>query len=155
MSLYASFSYFSETTAATTLKLLTSSDFLKFLIEKKSLKKKLKLQLAHIDGSEIKTSDKKIHHFSKIKLGKRRKGIMSEPIETIIIRSQQDFDVVSGLNPVQIAIKDDRIINMLKKYKNVVYKITPPGILFPATVANNTSQIFIIAKKLNGVKKAY
>ena len=40
---------------------------------------------------------------------------MSEPIETIIIRAQQDFAVVGGLNPVQIEIKDDRIINILKK----------------------------------------
>ena len=56
---------------------------------------------------------------------------MSEPIETIIIRAQQDFDVVRGLNPIQIEIKDDRIINMLKKYKNVIYKITPLGIFFP------------------------
>ena len=79
---------------------------------------------------------------------------MSEPIETIIIRVQQDFAVAGGLNPVQIEIKDDRIINMLKKYKNVVYKITPLGILFPATVTNDTSQIFIIAKKLNRIKKS-
>ena len=80
---------------------------------------------------------------------------MSEPIETIIIRAQQDFDVFRGLNPMQIEIKDDRIINMLKKYKNVVYKITPLGILFPAAVTNDTNQIFIIAKKLNRVKKKH
>ena len=43
---------------------------------------------------------------------------------------------------------------MLKKYKNVVYKITPLGLLFPATVTNDTSQIFILAKKLGGVKKS-
>ena len=42
---------------------------------------------------------------------------MSEPIETIIIRAQQDFGVVGGLNPVQIEIKDNRIINMLKNTK--------------------------------------
>ena len=138
LSLYGSFSYFSGKRAATNIKLLTSSDFLKFLIEKKSLKTK-KLQLANIDGSEVKTSDKKIDHFSITKLGKKRKGIMSEPIETIIIKAQQDFAVAGGLNPVQIEIKDDRIINMLKKYKNVVYKITPLGILFPATVTNDTS----------------
>ena len=111
------FSYFSGKTAATNLKLLTSSNFLKFLFEKKSLKKILKLQLVHIDGSEVKTSNKKIHHFSITKLGKRRKGIMSEPIEAIIIRAQQDFGVVGGLNPVQIEIKDNRIINMLKNTK--------------------------------------
>ena len=113
------------------------------------------MQLAHVDGSEVKTIDIKIHHFLITKLGKRRKNIMSEPIETIIMQAQQDFDVVCGLNPIQVEIKDDRIINMLKKYKNVVYKITPLGILFPATVTNDTSQIFILAKKkLNGVKKS-
>ena len=42
---------------------------------------------------------------------------MSEPIETIIIRARQDFGVLGGLNPVQIEIKDDRIINMLKNTK--------------------------------------
>ena len=40
---------------------------------------------------------------------------MSEPIETIIIRAQQDFDVDGGLNPIQVEIKDDNIINLLKK----------------------------------------
>ena len=40
---------------------------------------------------------------------------MQEPIETIIVRAQQNFDVVGGLNPVQIEIEDDRILNALKK----------------------------------------
>ena len=118
--------------------MLNSNDFLKFLVEKKSLKSNLRLQLAQIDGSEVKTSDNKIHHFSITKLGKRRKKGMSEPIEMIIIRAEQDF-VVGGLNPIQIEIKDNRVTNILKKYKNVVYKITPLGILFPASVTNDTS----------------
>ena len=42
---------------------------------------------------------------------------MSEPIETIIIRAQQDFDVDRGLNPIQIEIKDYKITNLLKKQK--------------------------------------
>ena len=92
--LYGSFSYFSGKTSVTKLKLISSSDFLKFLIDNKSLKDNLKLQLAHVDGLEVRTSDKKIYDFSITKLGKRRKNIMSEPIETIIIRAQQDFDVV-------------------------------------------------------------
>ena len=78
---------------------------------------------------------------------------MSEPAETIIIRAQQNFDV--DLNPMQIEIKDDIIINLLKKYKNVVYNITPLGLLFPATVTNDTNQIFITAKELSGVKKSF
>ena len=71
---------------------------------------------------------------------------MLELIETIIIRAQQDFDINWGLNPIQIEIKDGRITTLLKKYKNVIYKITPFGILFPVSVTNDTSQIFILAK---------
>ena len=123
-------------------------------MKKKTLKTDLTFQLKHIDGSEVKTSDKKVHHFSITKLGKRKKGIMSEPIESVIIRAQQNFDVVGGLNPIQIEIKDDTVINILKKYKNVVYKIIPLGLLFPATIKNDTRQIFVLAKKLHGVKES-
>ena len=154
LSLYGSFSYFSGRTTATNLNLISSNDFLKFFIEKKSLKDNLKLQLAHVDGSEVKTSDKKIHDFSITKLGKRKKNIMPEPIETIIIRAQQDFDVVGGLNPIQIKISDDMILNSLKKYKNVAFKITPLGMLFPATITNDTNLIFETTKNLSGVKKS-
>ena len=42
---------------------------------------------------------------------------MREPIETIIIKAQQNFEVVSGLNLIQIEIEDDRIINTLKNTK--------------------------------------
>ena len=75
---------------------------------------------------------------------------MPEPMERTIIRAQQDFDVEGRLNHIQIELKDDRIINILKKYKNVIYKITPLRILFPATVTNDTSQIFVLGKKLRG-----
>ena len=58
---------------------------------------------------------------------------MLQPIESVIIRAKQNFDVADGLNPVQIEVEDDRIINTFKKYKNVVYKVTPLGYLFPAS----------------------
>ena len=114
------------------------------------MKKKtdLTFQLKHIDGSEVKTSNKKVHHFSITKLGKRKKGIMSEPIESVIIRAQQNFDVVGGLNPIQIEINYDTVINILKKYKNVAYKIIPLGLLFPASIKNDTRQILVLAKNL-------
>ena len=71
------------------------------------------MQLAHVNGSEIKTSDKKIYNFSITKLGKRKKkNTMSEPIETIIVRAQQDFDVAGSLNPIQIEINDYRVLNI-------------------------------------------
>ena len=37
---------------------------------------------------------------------------MTEPIETVIIRAQQNFEIAAGLNPVQIEIDDDRILNI-------------------------------------------
>ena len=62
---------------------------------------------------------------------------MPEPIERTIIRAQRNFE--GGLNPIQIEIKNDRVTNISKKYKNVVYRITPLGNLFPASVTNGTS----------------
>ena len=118
------------------------------------MKKNLKFQLAQINGSEVKANDNKIHHFSITKLEKKRKKNMQKPIETIIIRAQQNVDIDGGLNPIEIEIKGDRITNLLKKYKNVVYKITTLEIIFPASITNDTNQIFILDKNLSGVKKS-
>ena len=85
---------------------------------------------------------------------KEKKNMTPEPTNTLIIRAQQDSDIDGGLNPVQIQIRDETILNQLKKYKNVVYKITPLGMLFPASIKNDTNLIFITANNLNGVKKA-
>ena len=35
-----------------------------------------------------------------------------------------------------------------------MYKVTPLGLLFPASIKNDTKQIFITCKELNGVKKS-
>ena len=155
LNLYGSFSYFSGKTSISNLKLINSNNLLKFFIEKNSLKSNLKFQLAQINGSEVKTSDNKIHHFSITKLGKKRKRNMQEPIEAIIFRAQKNFDIDGVLNPIEIEIKDDRITNLLKKYKHVIYKITPLGILFLASVTNDTTQIFILGKNLSVVKSLY
>ena len=79
--------------------MLNVSNFLKFYIERRSLKKSLKFQLGHIDGKNSKIKDKKIHNFSITRLGKKRKLDMSQPIETVIVRAQQNFDVTGDLNP--------------------------------------------------------
>ena len=78
---------------------------------------------------------------------------MAKPVETIIIPAQQNLEVAGGLNSAQIETEDDRVLNILKKYKNVRYRLTPLGILFPASVKNDTEQIFIIFRELNDVKK--
>ena len=79
---------------------------------------------------------------------------MQEPIEAIIIRVQQNFEIVGGLNPVQIEIEDDRVVNMLKNHKNVACKLTPLRILFPVSIKNDTEHVFITCRALNDVKEA-
>ena len=79
--------------------------------------------------------------------------LFSEPIETVIVKAQQDFDVVGGLNPIQIQITNNTVLNLLQKYKNVAYKITPLGLLFPASIKNDTDHIFITVNNISGVKK--
>ena len=101
----------------------------------------------------MKTADQKIHHFSITRLGKRQKNMLSTPTNTIISRAQQDFDNVGGLNPIQVQIKDSRIINQLTKYKKLAYKITPLGLPFPASITNNTNHLIIISTKISGTKK--
>ena len=42
---------------------------------------------------------------------------MQETVETIIVRAQENFDIVGRLNPIQIEIEDDRILNAVRNTK--------------------------------------
>ena len=72
------------------------------------------------------------------RLRRKRKFAMQEPIESVIVHAQYNFDVVGGLNPVQIELEDDIILNALKRYKSILYRVTPLDVLFPATITNDT-----------------
>ena len=54
----------------------------------------------------------KKYTFFEIKTWQKKKTNMSELIEKIIVRAQQNFDVVGGINPIQIEIEDDRVLNI-------------------------------------------
>ena len=79
---------------------------------------------------------------------------MCLPVETIFVHAQQSFEIAEGLNPIHIEIEDDRVINILKKYSKVIYKITPLGLLFLASIKNDTKQIFVTGREINGTKKS-
>ena len=81
-----------------------------------------------------------------MRIGRKRKLSMAEPIETIVVCTQQSFEVVGGLNPIQIELEDNTILNARKRYKNVMYKVTPLGLLFSASIKNDTKQIFVTCK---------
>ena len=126
------------------LTIISPENLLKFLVNRDTVRNNLSFQLMSISAAVPILKDKKIHHLSLTRLGRKRKLLMQEPIETVIIRPQHNFEVAGGVNPVQIELKDNRLLNLLKKNKSVAYKLTPLGILFPASLQNDTRQIFII-----------
>ena len=69
---------------------------------------------------------------------------MNEPIETVIVRGQQKFDLHDILNPIETEINNDRIISILKNQKYTYYKLMPIRILFPSSVVNDTKQTFVL-----------
>ena len=77
-----------------------------------------------------------------------------EPTDMLIVHGQQDFELHDQLNPIEIKISDDTFINRLKKYNRPTYKFTPAGLLFPATIQNDTNQIFVTCRELNKAKTA-
>ena len=152
--IYGSFSYFQTKTSNESLHLLDAGNFLNFLVEQNSRRNELKFQLTNISENIPKTKDNEAHQFSITRLGRKRKLAIQEPVETIIVCVQQNFEIVGGLNPIQIEPENNRILNTLKIYKNVLCRVMPLGILFPATVKNDTKQIFATSRELNDVKKA-
>ena len=97
---------------------------------------------------------KNFYILSLTKIGEKIKEQIAKPTETVIICAQQNVEIAGGLNLIQIETEDDRILNMLKRYKNAVYRLTPIGLLLPASLKNNTEQIFITCRELNNIKKA-
>ena len=79
---------------------------------------------------------------------------MQELLDSLFVRGQQDFGLFEQLNPVEIKITDDTVINKLSKYKQIKHRFTPLGLLFPASIQNNTNQIFLTCQELNKAKAA-
>ena len=138
ISFYGSISYFNKKTENEIFKIVTPEEILKIYVNKYRTKNSLSFQLTSVSGKLPKRKDKKIYNLSLIKKGEKRKRQMPETIETVIIHPQQNFEIAGGLNPVQIETEDDRILNILKRYKNVVHRLMLLGLLFPASVKNDT-----------------
>ena len=143
---YSSISYFGKKAENEIFQIISPENSLKFSIEKDTTKNSIDFQLTSISGKLPKIWDKKIYNFSLSQIGSKSKKQITEPIESVIIRGQQKFELNGILNPVEIEINNNRISNILKKYKNVYYKLTPLGILFPASIKNDTKQIFVTCR---------
>ena len=87
-------------------KIISPENLLKFFVNKNTKKDILSFQLTSISGKLATLKDKKIHNLSLTRLGRKRKLPMQEPIETVIICTQQNSEIMGGLNPIQIEIED-------------------------------------------------
>ena len=115
ISVYGSTSYFNKKAVNEIVQKISFNNPLKFLLSRDTIKNTLDFQLTKIDGNLPKLNDKKSYNFSLTEIETKRKAQMNEPVETVIIRGQQEFDLHDVLNPVQIEINNDRILNILKK----------------------------------------
>ena len=115
ISVYGSTSYFNKKAVNEIVQKTSFNNPLKFLVSRDTIKNTLDFQLTKIDGNLPKLNGKKSYNFSLTEIGTKRKAQMNELVETVIIRGQQEFDLHNVLNPVQIEINNDRILNILKK----------------------------------------
>ena len=142
--IYGSISYFAERKQENEIfQIISPRNLLEFYVAKDTVKKRLDFQITNIKGALPKIKGIKIYNFSLKALGKKRKAPMTEPIESVIVRGQQEFELHDVLNSVEIEINDDRITKLLKKHKNVYYKLTPINLFFPSLITNNTRQILL------------
>ena len=142
--IYGSISYFAERKQENKIfQMISPRNLLEFYVAKDTVKKRLDFQITNINGALPKIKGSKIYNFSLKTLGKKRKALMTESIESVIVRGQPEFELHVVLNSIEIEINDDRIIKLLKKHKNVYYKLMPISLLFPSSITNNTRQILL------------
>ena len=65
----------------------------------------LLLLLTNISGDIPKLKDSKIYNFSLTRIGEKRKRKMTEPIETVIIRAKQNFEIAGRLTQCKSKLK--------------------------------------------------
>ena len=153
--IYGSISYFNKKkTENKIFKIVPLEEFLKFYVDKDVTWKSLGFKLTNKRGDLPKLKDSKIYNVFLTRIGEKRKRKMAEPIETVIVRTQQNFDITSGLKPMQIEIEHDRVLNIFKKHEKAAYKLFPLEMLFAASIKNDTEQIFVTCRKPNDVKKS-
>ena len=91
ISIYGSMSYFNKKLENEIFKIVSPEELLKFYVDKDVTKNSLNFQLTSISGNIPVLQDKKIHNLSLTRIGEKRKRIMAEPVETIIIHGHYQF----------------------------------------------------------------
>lgn len=105
---------------------------LAFFADQKTFREDIMQQLTKLDGELADINDTKKKDFAVLstKRPKRtRQKIRTDKkiVETILVRSVQSFCKFELLNPIEIKIEEDKILNKLQKYL-VGLEIKPPEI---------------------------
>ena len=101
ISVYNSISYFGKKSANESVNRVSFNNPLTFSAVKGTIKNTLSFELTKIDATLPALTNKKIDGLSLTEIGiKRKSKIMNDPIETVIIRGQQKFDLYDVLNPI-------------------------------------------------------
>ena len=103
--IYGSISYFNKKTDNEIFKIVSVRIFKIVYVDKDVARNSLSFQLINISGSYQKLKDSKIYNFSLTRIGEKRKRKMAEPIETVIVCLQENFEIAGGLNPLHIKLK--------------------------------------------------
>ena len=86
-------------------------------------------------------------------IGKKRE-MSHEIVDTIHILGLQNFDDYSRLNPVEITIDSNKIIETLSNYKKYTFRFILKSLLFSTNLQKNTDVIFITCDGLPEAKSA-
>ena len=117
LSIYGSIGYFNKNGTNEAAQIILLNNPLKCFVSSDTVKNSLDFKLTKINRRFPAIRNKKVHNFSFTEIGTKRKKKLNEPIETVIVRGQQKFNLHDILNPIETEINDDRILNILKKIK--------------------------------------
>ena len=58
-------------------------------------------------------------------------------INFILIKGQQSFEDEAKVNPIEMTIENDKILNLFEKYRNNNVKFKLEGLLFSISIKND------------------
>ena len=95
---------------------------LAFFAHQKTFREDIMQQLTKLDGELADINDTKIKDFAVLSTERpkrTRQKIRTDKkiVETILVRSVQSFYKFELLNPIEIKIEEDKILNKLQKYQ--------------------------------------
>ena len=156
ISIYGLIAFLGKTTNKDNkLHLITPEHKLKFNIKKDTYKIELKLGKVHTKTLFSTPRDNVLNFgilYTKIIKTIGEKKAMSH--DTAHILGLQNFDNYGRLNPVEITIDSNKIIETLSNCKKYKFRIIIESLLFSTNLQNNTDVIFITCDGLTEAKTA-